>query len=169
MSVYFDDYLGYVAGTAPEMFSPWRPVAVRHTWTPVPWRWSIWALIVCMLLMIFFWWPTSEIPKLITSLGDRTTHLSMHLTTVRGETSEIYSLRFFIIVSKGYKKANLDNIYIYIYILLFNISIQQFKDNVAKKHDLKFFFLWQVCLKRYLKVFMEVWKVWVTSQGYDTV
>lgn len=39
-----------------------------HTWTPLPWRWSIWALIVCMLLMIFFWWPTSEMPRLITSL-----------------------------------------------------------------------------------------------------
>lgn len=50
-----------------------QPVRDRHTWTPVPWRCSIWALIVCMLLMIFFWWPTRVIPKLITSLEERTT------------------------------------------------------------------------------------------------
>lgn len=54
----------------------WQPVLACHTWTPVPWRSSIWALIVCMLLIIFFWWPTSEIPKLITSLEDRTAHQS---------------------------------------------------------------------------------------------
>lgn len=35
---------------------------------PVPCKCSICARIVWMLLMIFFWWPTSVIPKLITSL-----------------------------------------------------------------------------------------------------
>lgn len=50
---------------------PGRASDVHHTWTPVPWRCSIWALIVCILLMIFFWWPTKEIPKLITSLKQK--------------------------------------------------------------------------------------------------
>lgn len=55
------------------MFScgPWSPSEGRnahHTWMPVPCKCSICARIVWMLLMIFFWWPTSVIPKLITSL-----------------------------------------------------------------------------------------------------
>lgn len=87
-------------------FLPWRSVTLRHTWTPVPWRCSIWALIVCMLLMIFFWWPTSVIPKFKTSLGDRRTHQSMDLTTVREETILICRLSFFIIVSKGTKSKS---------------------------------------------------------------
>ncbi len=50
---------------------PGRAADAHHTWMPVPWRCSMWALIVCILLMIFFWWPTKEIPKLITSLKQK--------------------------------------------------------------------------------------------------
>lgn len=48
--------------------SPAEGRNAHHTWIPVPCKCSICALIVWMLLMIFFWWPTSVIPKLITSL-----------------------------------------------------------------------------------------------------
>ena len=148
MSIYFDNYPSYVRGTAPEKFCFCSMRPVHHTWTPVPWRCSIWALIVCMLLMIFFWWPTSVIPKLITSLEDRTMHQSMHWTTVRGKTSEIYGLSFFIIESKGSTKGNTAILFMNLY-KTFQHQFQGWWSK--KKYDLKFCSVpWQACLKVYL-------------------
>lgn len=49
-------------------------VCCHQTWTPVWWRWNIWALIVWMLLINFFWCSTCVIPNRTTSLEDTTTH-----------------------------------------------------------------------------------------------
>lgn len=76
------------------------PATVRHTWTPEPCRCSICALIVCILLMTFFWCPTSEIPKLITSLLIQThTHTHSLITTV--ERRRFIYLYIILLMEKG--------------------------------------------------------------------